>query len=89
MFDSIGRSVGFQVGEKQITPANSYRDLKVPHFKDQKRVSPEYISISEGGKDGICVAQVDITVSFFLALHSLWTLWLSQVLCLSQALCLS
>ena len=60
LWDEDGRYIGHENGNSKIVNENSYVDLVVPHKKELEGVSAGYISISNGGNDAICIAQIDM-----------------------------
>ena len=63
LWDANGVAVGFKRGFRQTIKENGYYDGEIGHFRHAKKVKPEYMSLSDGGNDGICIAQIDVVVS--------------------------
>ena len=60
LWDEVGRYIGHRPGTEYKVAENAFVDIEVPHKEGMNGVNAAYISISDGGNDGLCVAQVDV-----------------------------
>ena len=60
LWDELGRYIGHVPGSKAEIAENAMADIVVTHYKTMIGVNAAYISISDGGNNALCVAQIDI-----------------------------
>ena len=67
VFDSNGERIGFTLGgEDHIMEDSDTKvigDIKVMHINQKKNSFAEYISVSKGGTDGVCISSISITMA--------------------------
>ena len=61
LFDTVGRKIGESKGSKDKIGDGSFKDIKVVADGDVGGRQAEYVSISKGGNDALCVAYVTMT----------------------------
>lgn len=58
LFDVMGRPVGTAQGSKKTIADGSFKDIKIV---SDNGVQSQYISISKGGIDALCIAYITVT----------------------------
>jgi len=61
LFDVMGRSVGTHRGSKETIDDGGFKDILVEAADGASGRQAEYISISKGGDDALCVAYISMT----------------------------
>jgi hypothetical protein len=61
LWDRLGRSVGTTVASSRKLPEGNFHDIQVVADGAVGNVPAEYLSISSGGNDAICVVGVTVT----------------------------
>ncbi len=61
LYDIMGRRIGARMGKKKKILDGSYATIKVPFDKGVGNKPTEYISITNGGHDGLCIAYIALT----------------------------
>ena len=62
LFDPNGARLGFMSGERQgIIKEGNFKDISVAHIDDSNNEPAEYVSLTSGGTDAICIAYLMIT----------------------------
>jgi len=60
LFDVVGRSVGTQSGSSDTIADGGFSDIKVIAPDDAAGRQAEYISVSKGGNDALCIAYISM-----------------------------
>ncbi|PSN68557.1 hypothetical protein BS50DRAFT_520523 [Corynespora cassiicola Philippines] len=61
IFDVMGRDIGEARGSKDIIADGGFKDIVVESNKDTQGRQAQYISVSKGGDNALCVAYVSMT----------------------------
>jgi hypothetical protein len=62
LFDVMGRNIGETRGSKKSKIVDGgYKDITVKAVKGMETVQAQYVSISKGGNDALCVAYISLT----------------------------
>lgn len=61
LYDTMGRRIGKTTGHATKIKDGDFMDIKVPFDHDVGKKPTEYISIANGGNDGLCIAYIAIT----------------------------
>ncbi|MCJ1366312.1 hypothetical protein MMC16_005440 [Acarospora aff. strigata] len=61
LYDIMGRKIGKTTGQRTKIKDGDFMEIKVPFSIGVGKKPTEYISISNGGNDGLCVAYIALT----------------------------
>ncbi|KAL9123834.1 MAG: hypothetical protein Q9217_006776 [Psora testacea] len=61
LYDIVGRQIGTTHGSGQIIKDGDFIDISVPFNKGVGKKPTEYISVTDGGDDALCIAYIAIT----------------------------
>ncbi|KAL9108924.1 MAG: hypothetical protein Q9227_006320 [Pyrenula ochraceoflavens] len=61
LFDVVGRKIGSVGGSSSVIADGSFSDIKVVAGDDMGGRQAEYVSISNGGNDALCIAYISMT----------------------------
>jgi hypothetical protein len=61
IFDVMGRDIGEARGSKSNIADGGYKDIKISASQDQQGRQAQYISVSKGGNDALCISYIAVT----------------------------
>ena len=61
LYDTMGRTIGSVKGTTTVIKDGDFMDIKVPFAKDVGKKPTEYISVTNGGDDALCIAYIALT----------------------------
>ena len=61
LYDVMGRLIGSTKGKNTVIKDGDFMDIKVPFAKDVGKKPTEYISVTNGGDDALCIAYIALT----------------------------
>ncbi|KAL1626478.1 hypothetical protein SLS56_006789 [Neofusicoccum ribis] len=61
IFDVMGRDIGEARGSKNNIADGGFKDITVTASKEQQGRQAQYISVSKGGNDALCISYISVT----------------------------
>ncbi|RDL36634.1 Uncharacterized protein BP5553_05986 [Venustampulla echinocandica] len=61
IFDVMGRDIGEARGSKKVISDGGFKDIKVSASSKEQGRQAQYISVSKGGNDALCISYISVT----------------------------